>query len=273
VDHPFDARPQVLVAEDDAAHAWQALRDAGFEPWRRWHPERTPRWLDAAAFRDPALPPGMPRDVDLHWRVGYDTLRFGGEGGPGPLLTNARDGAPAPEDHWPVVAEHLLKHLRYRVHLAAYADLGRIAGRITDWEEVAARISGSTLAVPLRALLVVCRELGHPVPERPAPAAAGRPPRRILRMLRPATLLGRRSAAGGRLAGLLYRWRLLGSAGAVARDLLRTAFPERSWLRARYGRQGRAWPRLWARYLLESFGWLAGRRNAPTSPDRHGPRP
>jgi len=273
----------VLVPFDRADAAWRALAAAGFEPWREWDPELTPEWLDAAAFRDPALPPGMPRDVDLHWRIGYDTLRFGGGEGDSALLEAAVDGAPRPEDHWLVVAEHLLKHLRYRVHLPAYADLGRIAERVEDWDAVTGAIDGSTLAVPLRALLVVCRELGHPVPEgldvgEALPTGgAGRanrpPPAAIVRMLRPATLLGRRAGAEGRVSGVLYRWRLVGSPSAVTRDLLRTAFPGRRWLRARYGGGGGAWPRLWARYLMDSLRWVAGRQNAPTSPDRHGPRP
>lgn len=262
----------VLVPLAHANSAWRAFAEDGLVPWRGWDSERTHRWLDAAAFRDPLLPEGMPRDVDLHWRLGYDAIRFGGDAGESILWDGVTNGSPAPETHWVVLAEHLLKHLRYRIHLPAYADLTRVAAQVTDWPAVQRWMSRSAFERPLAALLGVCRQMGCDIPEQPSRAGHGS--RGLERLLHPRSLVGRHAAAHGRLGGLLYRWRLLGTPRAIMRDMVRTGFPERDWLEARYGGEKAAgsW-QLWLLYLRDSLAWARGRGNAPTSPDLHGPRP
>ena len=126
----------LLVRPEDARPAVEALERAGFVPWTQWDAGRS-EWLDSMSFLDGAAPPGIALAVDLHWRTEYGDMRFGDPEG-GSVLWDRADvesGTPSIEAHLQVVAEHVLKHLRYRVHFPGLADLTRLAGRISDWDE------------------------------------------------------------------------------------------------------------------------------------------
>lgn len=274
------ARPMddvdLVVPPDRAREAVGALVDAGFRPWTEWSASRID-WADSAAFDDPASPGGMPLTVDLHWRTEYGALRFGDPSGGSVLWEGAETeaGVPAPEPHLVVVAEHVLKHLRFRSHLHGLADLGLLAARVRDWERVAAILEGRRLAHAVGVLLEgAALELEHPIPRRVPRAVIreGWAARKGRGLIRPSRLLGRRRPVDGRAAGLLFRWLLAGSSADVLRDVAEAAFPDRGWLRARYGGEGAAGPgpletaRLWLRYLADVGGWLVYRRRSPASP-------
>ncbi len=283
----------VLVPPDRAADAMDALREGGFRPWTEWEPGKA-TWADATALDDPASPPGMPLVVDLHWRADYGRLRFGDPGAEG-LLWEGADrarGLPAPEPHLVVVVEHLLKHLRFKVHLVGLADLALLAERVRDWDRAVALLEGRRLSRAAAALLDAARdELGLPLPRRISEAlgAEGVVARAVRRRIRPSALLGRRRPVDGRLQGVLFRWLLAGTPGRVVGDLIAALFPGRRWLRARYAGDGSGagdreasatatadhpvevpgpWTtlRLWLRYVGDVLGWLTYRRRSPASP-------
>ena len=251
----------LLVRSGEAARAVEALVEAGFAPVTGWDVGRT-GWVDAVTLHDLMAPSGSAVAVDVHWRTEYGRLRFGGRAES--LLWEGADleaGLPAPEAQLIVVGEHLLKHLRYKVHLAAYGDIARVAARVRDWDRVEGRLRRSRLARALRGLLrVATDELGAPIPPG---LAAGRG--RAGRSLSPRRLVGRRRPVEGRLAGLLHRWRLLGSPARVAADVLEAAFPPAGWLRARYGAGG---PRARLRYCSDVLRWAAYRARSPASPNQ-----
>ena len=253
----------LLVRPEDAPAAVEALMESGFEPVGDWGGERV-RWADALTLRDREAPAGTLPVLDLHWRTGYDRLRFG-EDGAASVLWNDVDpaaGIPAPGPHLVVVAEHLLKHLRFRVHLAAYGDLARMATSVGDWEGVEAMVEASRLERGLRSLLLVlAREMGAPVPETLLRDASGR----LGTDLSPRTLAGTRRVAGHRLSGLLLRGRLVGSPRAVLADLREAVLPSGSWLRARYGT---GVLRGWIRYLVDLVRWATYRGRSPASPNQ-----
>jgi len=267
----------LLVPTGRAPEAVRVLRDAGFVPWTEWTPEKV-GWADATAFDDPESPPGIPLVVDLHWRVDYGRLRFGARAGE-EILWEGGDleaGLPAPEAHLAVVAEHLVKHLRYKVHLVAFADLGLLTGEVEDWDRVARLLRHRRLAPGIGALFAVARrELGHPLPRELVRVleGGGRAAARRRRLLRPSALLGRRRPVDGRFRGLLFRWLLAGTPSRIAADVVEVLFPGRRWLAARYGRASRSGERgpfrtflHWLRYLGHGLGWLAYRRRSPASP-------
>jgi hypothetical protein len=259
----------LLVPPEAALAAVEALMDAGFRPVTPWDPA-TVAWSDAVTLHDAEAPPGTTAALDLHWRTGYDRLRFGGER-PSVLWVgaDADTGFPAPEPHLVLAGEHLLKHLRFKTHLAAYGDLARLAGRVTDWDRVAALTGESRLSRGIRALLgVVQRDLGAPVPGgvwRGAGGRAGAGHGRLSRELAPAALVGRRRPVEGRLAGIAHRWRLLGSPGRVMGDVVEAAFPPGRWLQARYGRTG---VQAWLRYVADVMRWAVYRGRSPASPNQ-----
>ena len=260
----------LVVRPEAAAAAIAALQAAGFVPWSPWTPSRT-RWLDSATLSDPSAPPGLPVAIDLHWRVAYGGLRFGA--GPEDDLVwrgaSPAAGIPSHEAHLLIVAEHLLKHLRSQVHLAAYADLVRLAGRVEAWDDVVAWARRRPLARGVGALLATLRdELDAPVPEGVPEALAGRRAGALPPVLRPSSFLGRESPVDGRAAGLLLRWRLLGGPAAVLRDMAHAALPSRAWLRARYGEEARTTPGRWLRYVGDVARWITGRARSPASPNQ-----
>lgn len=52
-------------------------------------------------------------------------------------------GVPAPAPHLVTIAEHILKHLRFKVHLAAYGDLARLAEQVENWTVVEEAVVGA----------------------------------------------------------------------------------------------------------------------------------
>lgn len=258
----------LLVPTDAARGAAGALEGAGF---RRWTGLGSPGWLDSATFDDPASPPDLPLVVDLHWRTEYGGMRFGDPTGGSVLWRDAdlEAGLPAPGPHLVVVAEHLLKHLRVRTHLAAYADVARLAPRVEAWDEVVDVVRGRRLGVGIGLVLeAAARELGAPVPVevRETLAGGGRSRRRTYETVRPGANLERELRVDGRLAGVRLRWRLMGSPLRAAGDLAEIAFPGGPWLRARYGAGGTL--RLWLRYAADVLRWMVGRGRSPASPNQ-----
>jgi hypothetical protein len=260
----------LLVRPADAERAVALLGPVGFRGASGpWEPGRA-AWADSFTLVDHGTPPGTTAVLDLHWRTDYDRLRFGGGGagreeaeGRGRLWEDADldGGLPAPAPHLVVVAEHLLKHLRFKVHMPAWGDLARMSRTEVDWDRVDRLLRESRLERGLRALLgVLARELAAPVPDGllrgAGPAAAVLSPRRLAGRIRPTE---------HRLSGLLYRWRILGSPGAVLADLAEALLPAGSWLRARYGTGG-----LGARfrYLSDLLRWAAYRGRSPASPNQ-----
>jgi hypothetical protein len=251
----------LLVPLARAALAVETLSAAGFSPVTPWSPERV-GWAEALTFHDGAAPPGATLALDVHWRTRYDRLRFGGEeestlwGG-----ADLERGLPAPEPHLVLGAEHLLKHLRFKTHLAAFGDLARLAGRARDWDRVAALAGRSRLAAGISAILaILAREMGSPVPSGMIRRVPGRG---LAQEISPRSLAGRVRPVEGRLAGIAWRWRLLGAPGRVAADLVEAVFPSAAWLQARYGRSGLA---AWGRYATDVALWSAYRGRSPASP-------
>lgn len=254
----------VLVHPADAVRAVDALLDSGFEPVTGWDPAKV-GWSDAVALHDGRSPPGTVAALDVHWRTDYDRLRFGGAGESG--LWEGCDigaGLPVAEEHLVLVAEHLLKHLRFKIHVAAFGDMVRIAAAVQDWDAVEGIIQRSRLAHGLRALLaVLARDFDAPVPR----ALSNRVSGPLADLLAPAALIGRvRPVQGqGRLAGIGHRWRLLGSLSVIAADVAEAAFPPNAWLRSRYGRGGAG---AWLKYLADVGRWAVYRGRSPASPNQ-----
>ncbi len=144
----------LLVRPEDAASAVEALGRSGFLPWTPWEPGRS-HWLDSMSFLDETAPPGVALAVDLHWRTEYGHMRFGDPEG-GSVLWDGADveaGTPSYEAHLQVVAEHVLKHLRYRVHFPGLADLSRVAEQVADWDEFS-RLAASRRTAPAVGLVL-----------------------------------------------------------------------------------------------------------------------
>lgn len=326
----------LLVPEAAADGAVQALIGAGFRPWEPWEASRA-GWVDSASFIDPSSPAELPVALDLHWRTGYGRMRFGGGGDGGRQRRRGRSdgrpddvhgaressgdrhpsdrspsilwegadldrGLPAPAPHLVLLAEHFLKHLRYRVHLAALGDLARTARRIgaglehesrghgggagsvadgtgeppagAGWSDVVRLAEESPLASGIGHLLAECRremEIEVPCGVVERLAAEGRFGRGAARRVRPSELVGVESPVSSRLEGLLLRWRLLGTAARILHDVGHAALPSRRWLRARYGGPGdggRATPLLWLRYVRDVLRWTTGRARSPASPNQ-----
>lgn len=268
----------LLVPPHRAEEAVRALRAAGFEPWTGWSPE-TVEWLDSATFADGRTPSGPEVAVDLHWRLGYGGLRYGGRGGEDTSgLWQDADGArglPAPGAHLVVIVEHLLKHLHVRFHLPGLADVVRLSRDIDDWSPVRRRLeerpAGRSVA---RILDAARRGFDAAVPDGcTAGAGSGPGAWASRRLLAPETLVARAAGRSGRLRGLLYRWLLSGSPAAALEEIRATLVPGGSWLRARYAATSGAGGdeptrRLLFRYWGEVVRWLAGRGVSPVSPNQ-----
>lgn len=252
----------VLVHPTDAVRAVEALLDEGFEPVTGWDPGKVD-WSDAVALHDGQAPPGTVAALDLHWRTDYDRLRFGGTAES--ALWEGWDiatGLPGAEQHLVLVAEHLLKHLRFKIHVAAFGDMVRIAAVVRDWDAVDSLIERSRLARGLRALLaVLARDFDAPVPRTLSIRVSGP----LSDLLAPTTLIGRVRPVQGRLAGIAHRWRLLGSPTVIAADVAEAVFPPKVWLRARYGSGGVG---AWVRYLSDVGRWAVYRGRSPASPNQ-----
>ena len=264
----------LLVPAARAEDAVRVLRAEGFDPWVEWQPD-TVSWLDSATFRDRQAPRGADVDLDLHWRLGYGGLRYGGgkdrdeEGGLWQSV-GGTDSVPGDAAHLVVVAEHVLKHFHVRLHLAGVMDLVRLSAALDDWTPVEERLDRHPGGRSLATLLAVVREaFDAPVPEGvTAPANGGV----ASWILSPETLLERATGEGPRIRGLLYRWLLAGSPRRTAGEVRATVLPGAAWLRARYGdgrEDGGTYPiRLLLRYWWEVARWLAGRGVSPVSPNQ-----
>ena len=271
------ARPMddadILVPEERAREAADVLVKEGFEPWGQWNDSHA-SWLDSFTLSDPGAPAAFPVTIDLHWRTAYGSLRFGVVGASSLLWDGAdlNDHLPAAEPHLVVVAEHVLKHLRVKTHLLAYADLVRLVGAVTDWDAVVLAARPRFLGPAVGVLLDVLRsDLGAVVPLEVIADLTSRGARvgRTRERLRPVMLISRGEDGPGRLAGLQLRTALAPSTGALASDLLASAFPDPEWLRARYG-VGATW-RLRARYVSACLRWAFRWGPSPTSPNQQQP--
>lgn len=252
----------LLVREEDAVAAVALLSKVGFTPVGTWEPSRV-GWADSVTFHDTSAPEGTAVALDLHWRTGYTNLRFGGAGES--MLWHGADldsGLPSPDVHLVLTAEHFLKHLRFKVHMPAFADMTRLARRVEDWDGVFRRVDASRLRDGLMALGVAAmRELDADIPRRPGPA----PPQTLVRTLSPSKLAGQVRPVEGRLPGLLHRWKMLGGPWGVARDVWEAAWPSSRWLEARFGSGG---VRGRLHYWGDVLRWIAYRGRSPASPNQ-----
>ena len=249
----------VWVAEEDGPRAVEALRWGGWEPWSR-DPAGTLSWSDAATFAPRGAAGAMGLSVDLHWRLHYGALRFGGGAarsgsGPPPSLE--------PERHLVLTLEHFFKHLRYRTHVAALADAVRLARLVSDWDGVVRGMAGSRWEPALAALLAGLLRSQHlPVPEVVEPAVPLR-----LRRLDPARLILRGEGPAPRARGVLERWWWSGL-GHLLQDVGEALFPPASWLRARYGRAGARRLALLPAHLSRVLRWAVGSGPSPLAPNQ-----
>jgi hypothetical protein len=252
----------LLVGRAHASRAVETLLDGGFLPATGWDSSAL-GWADAVALHDGDAPAGTSSALDLHWRTDYDRLRFGGNR-ESPLWEGAdlEAGLPSAEAHLVLTAEHLLKHLRFKIHVAAFGDLARLAGRVQRWDRVEALTARSRLTGGITALLyVIAQDLGAAVPAtRRRTSAAG-----LRQLLSPRSLIGRVRPVQGRARGILSRWRLLGSPARIWEDMIDAALPPREWLSARYGHTGFL---AWGRYASDVARWAAYRGRSPASPNQ-----
>lgn len=276
------ARPMddvdLLVPAERAKAAVDALRNAGFRPWAPWEEGREV-WLDSFTMELEGASGGFRRVVDLHWRTGYGDLRFGEDGRESSVLwrgARVGQGLPASAPHLLVVAEHVLKHLRHRVHVLGLCDLAVLAEGVEDWDAFYALARSSAQVPGVGLLLDLVREAaGAPIPVEAASVLGADGPwmRPARALVDPERLLGRERAVDGRARGLLLRWLLAGSASRALADAGRAAFPGSTWLRARYREGGEAGggsspARLRLRYWGDVLGWLLNGGPSPASPNQ-----
>lgn len=259
----------LLVEADRVEPALRALEGAGFRPWTPWEPSRR-EWLASIALADEAAPPGVPAAVDLHWATPYTRLRLSGPWPRDPLWEGAIGGVPAPEPHFVVIAEHLLKHLRVVRHLRGVADLVRLSTHLADPPLLVdhARRRGSLPGLRIvLAFLTEGLEIALPagVLEAVGPDARARAAAR--RYLNPERLVVEAGVPGA-VEGLVGAWGLVGSRRATLVEWLRVGFPPPRWLRARYPRTHPARRR--ARYLGSLVAWAAGLGPSPLIPSEGG---
>ena len=257
----------LLIPEADASTAIRVLAEVGFTAWGD-DPGAASGWLDTATFDAPGSIPDLGMDLDLHWRISRGGLRFGVPG----LETALPDpdwAGPRVEPHLVHLAEHLLKHLRVGPHLFGWADLVRLAPRVSDWDEVVQLARTGPLATGTAALLDTCRtRLGAAIPPE-VPGRIARFGPAALRGMDPVRALLSPSASRGE--GLARRWAWAGGGGAAAVELLGAALPSRAWLRARYPDTPGILrtPRFWG----HSVAWLLGLATSPASGNQEWEEP
>ena len=256
----------VVIPEALAGRAIRALTDAGF---RSWHPspEETVGWADSATFavRDPSLP--FDVSIDLHWRLQYDALRYGPGNGGSTTEWMANSGHPPPEAHLVLCLEHVLKHLRYRLHAVGFGDAIRLARRVADWSSFDRWLAGSRLRRPALTLLIAILDEAGEVLDIPGSLHDQADPS-LLESLRPSHLFDRRRPRMTPMGGLAHRWRL-GGPSAVVADVRSAAFPPKAWLAARYGFSGgETRARMWAQHAGRLLGWGTGLGKSPLSPNQ-----
>lgn len=243
----------LLVRPPTADEAVQVLVSMGFTPWHPWSPQRL-GWSDALSFTG-ALGGRCSVDVDLHWRTEYDRLRFGE--GDSPLWGGVSpQGHPAPAPHLLVIIEHMLKHLRRAPHLLGLVDCTRLVPEV-DWSEFVALARGRPLGSAVGLFLEGLSEtfgLAIPAEVPSALAPRGHWNRIRRRWISPEALLN--CGSSNALKGLGTWTALAGSPGASMRAVRDAAFPDRRWLKARYGAGSPV--KLGARYLRDCVGWAMG---------------
>ena len=263
----------LLIPEESAGRAVQALEAAGFEPWVDWDPNRV-GWLPAFAFADVQAPDGMPVSLDLHWRTPYASFRSG-TGEKSRMLWEGADletGLPAEEPHFLLLVEHFLKHLRVVAHVRGLGDLVRSLGRIADPDRLAGLANRRGRTRGLRVILAFLRDgLGVQVPADLA-SAVGVPaelPTGAARILDRTRLFGTEPpVSGGRWEGLRLQWALVGSPSAIVRDAFDVMLPPRSWLDLRYPEVATGWSRRRFHHMKAVSAWLMGRGTSPLSPNQ-----
>ncbi|MDX1567859.1 MAG: nucleotidyltransferase family protein [Longimicrobiales bacterium] len=266
----------LLVRPDDAHDAVAALREEGFDPWSPWDPASA-EWLDSASLSDLRAPDGVEVSLDLHWRLGYERLRYGRSGRGGILWEGADldEGRPADSTHLVVLLEHLLKHLHVTSHVRGIGDAVRLSDSVEDWESVWDHLTDRPTGRALALLLDVLRtRLGAAVPSEVG-ALAERGWWRSMgrRVLDPRRMVMDGAESSGsseeaRTRGLLRRWAVLGSPRSALREALHTILPGRGWLRARYDAPAASRFRLLFRYWKDVTRWLRGRGSSPVSPNQ-----
>lgn len=263
----------LLVPPGYARRAVDLLVSEGYPPWNK-DVRETLGWSDAANFSlkgDGALVGGA---IDLHWRLDYGGLRYGRED------EDARDSWPtdsapspglqylSPELHLAISLEHVLKHLRFRIHLPGLCDAVRLAPRIRDWERVQDYFTESPWGRGCQALLV---NLGR---------ESGCFPEEVLRqfdvpglpvdLLRLDRLVDRVRLGATPIGGLRTRWQITGPETLVS-DFGDALFPPTPWLRARYGKPKGLVLGLWVRHVTRMCGWALGIATSPLSPNQDPP--
>ncbi len=266
------ARPvqdvDLLVRPEDTPAAVEVLGETGFEPWAPWEVSRM-TWLSSFTFADATAPERMRPALDLHWATPYADLRLAGPWGEDPLWERSSGRLPAPEPHFVLLAEHLLKHLRVLSHLRGLADLVRLAPRLGDAELLVRQARRRGSLPGLRSVMALLREhlgvvLDDAVVRRVGARSALRG--RAARHLDPEGLIGTGSGDRPRLGGVLGSWMTIGSPVRSAARLARVVAPPARWLRARYPDEGRLGRR--TRYVRELIRWTRGRGISPLAPNQ-----
>jgi hypothetical protein len=268
------ARPlgdaDLLVRAARANEAVRILEAGGFQPWEPWT-DRHPGWVSAFTLDDGSAPAGLPVTLDLHWATDYTRLRHAPDWGGEILWEEWAPPLPAPEAHFVVTAEHLLKHLRVAVHLPAVADLVRllpsmeVPGTVVRHAEARGSLPG------LRAVVGLLLSLGAPVPaglveEVGGGATAAAAARRAC--LSVPELLARHPALPGyRSPSPLRDWLAPTGLRGTAREAARVLLPSAAWLRSRYPGTPSGWSRR-KRYLADLVRWSASWSASPLSPNQ-----
>jgi hypothetical protein len=227
--------------------------------------------VSAFTFEDASAPPGIPVSLDLHWAADYTRLRHAPGWGRDVLWEGCRPPHPAPESHFLVTAEHLLKHLRVTVHLPAVADLVRLLpsleapARVVRYAEARGSLPG------LRAVVGLLLSLGAPVPgplvrEIGGRAAASAAARRA-RLSVPDLLVRHPALAGSRRPSFLRDWMTPAGLRGTVREAVRVLLPSAAWLRSRYPGPSSGWSRR-KRYLTDLVRWSVSSGASPLSPNQ-----
>ena len=268
------ARPlgdaDLLVRAERAHDAVQALRAGGFRPWEPWT-GRHPGWVSAFTLDDGSAPPGIAVSLDLHWAADYTRLRHAPGWQRDVLWEACAPPLPAPESHFVVTAEHLLKHLRVTVHLPAVADLVRLLPSLEAPARVVRHAETRGSLPGLRAVVGLLLSLGAPVPDRLVGEVGGRAAAaaaaRRARLSVPDLLARHPALAGSRRPSLLRDWMTPAGLGGTLREAVRVLLPSGTWLRSRYPGPSSDWSRR-TRYLTDLVRWSASSGGSPLSPNQ-----
>ncbi len=266
----------LLVPRSEAEQAIRILVDSGYAPWNPNIAE-TIGWSDAGNFRLAPPHQALNATIDLHWATEYGSLRFGpgqGSGEQGPVgrslgIPEFSDGGPfrhpSHEAHLVLTLEHVLKHLRFRIHLPGLADSVRLSRVVQDWDAVARDLRKSAWHRGCLALLVnLARETECVPPEALAPLQTEGLPTEHLSLPR---LVNRVRLGVTPLGGIVNRWRITGARTILA-DTRAALFPPQAWLRSRYPNRSHSRTSLWFHHARRIVAWGFGVSPSPLSPDQ-----